>query len=129
MTDPISSLDAALAGTEPLTEDEVARALRIISKRAWDATREHNQLVRRLGDVEAKANHAHDTALAESYVMHPDRRVAHHDAIARLAAEEHRSEADALALMERSLRKEMEVLEKLIGALQTQASSLRGVAA
>jgi hypothetical protein len=120
-----SALEAALDETAPLTEDEVNKAQRLISRRAWEASREHNLLCQRLGEAQAEAEEVYWTTLDESHAFHPDRRVPHHEAIAKRAALEKAAKANAMELMERSLRKEMEVLEKLISALQTQAKRYR----
>lgn len=126
MTDStIVALDEALAGTEPLTEDEVARSLRIVQRRAWDVAREYSTMPRILADAEAEAARAYLEAHARSVIEHPDRRVGEHENAAKLAALDAENEAVYLRLRERALRKEMELLDKLLSTLQTQSASFR----
>lgn len=126
MSDPtIQALDEALAGTDPLTEDEVARSLRIVQRRSWDVAREYSTMPRILADAEAEAARTFLTAHAESVLNHPERRVGEHENAAKLAALDAENEAVYLRLRERALRKEMELLDKLLSTLQTQSASFR----
>lgn len=125
MTDSVKALDAALADTEPLTEEQVDRSLRLVQRRAWEASQEYRELTRRLAEAENAAAKAYLTAHSESYALHPDRKVAQHETIAKLAAHEAEAEAVLARLLERSLRKEMELLGSLTSALQTQKKSFR----
>lgn len=124
----IATLEAALENTAPLTEDEVGRSLRILSRRAWEATGEHNRICVALGEAHAIAEKQYWDALIVSHEEHADRRVGHHEAVAKQASLDSAALVQSLTLMERSLRKEMEILEKLVSALQTQAKGLREAA-
>jgi hypothetical protein len=132
MTDPttlvdpaLSALEVALANTEPMTEDEIARSMRLISRRAWESSQEHRTVCTALGKAPAAEQKAYWDALLASQTEHPDRKVGHHEAIARHASLELAATVKGMTLMERSLRKEGETLEKLISALQSQLKSLR----
>lgn len=125
MDDAVKALDAVLAGTEPLTEEQVDKAQYVIMKRAWNASREHRDVAEKLAKAEADAAKAYLDAHAESLAMHEERRVAHHDTVARLAAADAEGEALMYRMVERSLRKEMELLESLTSSLQTQKKSFR----
>jgi hypothetical protein len=120
-----SDLEAVLASTEPLTEDECNRSLRIIARRAWEASQEHRKMTRTLTEAFADSEKAYWSALAESQANHPDRRVGHHEAVAKQAALDKAAHAKGCELLERSLRKEMEVLGSLVSALQSQLKNHR----
>jgi len=125
-----AQLEDALRSVEPMTEDDVARTQRLISRRAWEVTREHRQICERLGDANAEAELKYDSALTESYALHHGERgwtVARHEAAARLAASDEKATVFALTLMERSLRREGEILERLASVLQTETKRLTGL--
>lgn len=125
MDDSVKALDAALEGTEPLSEEDVARSMRLVSQRAWAARREHHEMAERLAKAESAASRKYLEAHAESFALHPKRRVPEHETIARLAAADEEAEALLARLLHRSLTKELDVLEKLLSVLQTQAKSFR----
>lgn len=128
MSDVVSEptdLEQVLANVEPMTEEQVHRSMRLIGRRLWEATQEHRQVCRALGEAKAAYLKAFTTAHLDSIDNHPDRRVDHHRTVADAAALDEKATADIRTLTERSLRNEMVALDGLQKALQSQLKALR----
>jgi len=112
-----SQLEETFASTTAMTEDELARASRIITKRLWDVQRELGQIVKKLGEAHADAERVYDESLIETYAEHEGEKgwtVPRHEAHARRAARDERALEFAYTQMARALHREAESLEHVL---------------
>jgi hypothetical protein len=130
MTLTLPSIDVLrdeLGSLQDLSMADIARRRQWVWRRMLEVAKESERVDGELSQLRVARDRARTEAEEASYAMFPDRRVAHHKAVADLAAADLTSRVAGLESEARILNRWHRTLDTLHHGLQSHSADMRGL--